>query len=419
MERIYLRFLKEVQELYTSHKKTVIIVGGMGLFGGVIYLFSLWQDQKTYIYYKEKTIDFKEGKIFDGGQKIYQRKNRILSKKIKNIEENQKGLLEQLDGLRGTFKEFQEAKNIQKIKPNANRINNKEGQTSREVTLPPLHSSSPLPLPSSSPSKLSVKSVPKSLVRRKNSRRPIGPFVVSFPVKEKKREKMEVKLPSGSFVRAKLLTGVEASESKAIPILLQADYAFIGPNKTRIDLSGCFLLAKSKGNLSIERVEAQVKTLSCVSKSGRMFERAINGFITDAKDNSFAVIGSVNSKQDRVAAMAFLSSIVEGVGKAIQQTQVSSQSSNAVGSTTSMVTGDQGKYMASSGMSHAAGLVTQWYLKHAQNLLPTINIGSGQEVWVVMQESVALPNWYFKRPKSSKGRPSQSEDYSYISGLLN
>ena len=37
------------------------------------------------------------------------------------------------------------------------------------------------------------------------------------------------------------------------------------------------------------------------------------------KDNSFAVIGEVNSKRDRVATTAFLSSVVDGIGKAVSQ----------------------------------------------------------------------------------------------------
>ena len=53
--------------------------------------------------------------------------------------------------------------------------------------------------------------------------------------------------------------------------------------------------------------------------------------------------------------------------------------------------------MAAGGASNAASMVTQWYLKQAQNLLPTITIGSGQDVWIVLQDSVALPNWYFKK----------------------
>ena len=145
-----------------------------------------------------------------------------------------------------------------------------------------------------------------------------------------------------------------------------------------------------------------------------MFERDVNGFVADDKDNSFAVMGSVNSKQDRVAAMSFLSSIVEGVGKAIQQAQTTQQMT-PLGGSQSMLTGNQMEYLGAGGASNAAGMVTQWYLKQAQNLLPTINVGSGQDIWIVMQDTVKLPNDYFRR--NTKGDSSENI-YTYFSRIV-
>lgn len=242
-----------------------------------------------------------------------------------------------------------------------------------------------------------------------------GPPVISFPVQgTRMRERSEIALPVGSYVKAKLLTGVEAPEGNPYPVLLQLDFANILPNKKSLDLRGCFMIAKAQGDLSTERVQMQATKLSCVSKSGQMFERDINGFVADAADNSFAVIGTVNTKQDRVAAMAFLSSVVEGVGKAIQMAQTSEQTA-ADGTTRTTLTGNQGKYIAAGGAGTAAGMVAQWYLKQAQNLLPTINVGSGQDIWVVMNETVALPHEYFK--KVSLG-VSHGNDYSIVNGLF-
>jgi conjugal transfer pilus assembly protein TraB len=244
---------------------------------------------------------------------------------------------------------------------------------------------------------------------------PKGPPVISFPVQGAvMRERAEVVLPVGSYVKAKLLTGVEAPEGNPYPVLMQLDFANILPNKKSLDLRGCFMIAKAQGDLSTERVQMQATKLSCVSRSGQMFERDINGFVADAADNSFAVIGTVNTKQDRVAAMAFLSSIVQGVGQAIQMAQTSEQTSPE-GTSRRTLTGDQGKYIAAGGASTAAGMVAQWYLKQAQSLLPTINVGSGQDIWVVMNETVALPQEYFK--KVSKGE-SHGKDYSLVNRLF-
>lgn len=245
-----------------------------------------------------------------------------------------------------------------------------------------------------------------------------GTATVSFPVKTTGRVFLRepgVVLPSGSYVRAKLLTGVEAPEGKSYPVLMQLDFAYVIPNHKRLDLAGCFIIAKAQGDLSTERVQMQATKLSCVSKRGGMFEREVNGFIADDADNSFAVMGSVNTKQDRVAATAFLSSVVAGIGKAIQQAQTTQQTT-PLGGSQSVLTGDQAKYIGAGGASEAATMVTQWYLKQAQNLLPTINVGSGQDVWVVMQDQVDLPRDYFAQNET--GGAIHASVYSHFTKLV-
>lgn len=233
----------------------------------------------------------------------------------------------------------------------------------------------------------------------------LGNNVLSFPAKPVQSvvfKTPSIILPTGSYVKGKLLTGVEAPEGKTYPVLLQLDYAYITPNDKRLDLTGCFMIAKATGNLSTERVEMQPTKLSCVSKRGGMFEREVNGFVADDVDNSFAVIGTVNTKQDRVAAMAFLASVAAGVGKAIQTAQTTQQTTPLGGSQT-VLTGDTGKFIAAGGASDAATMVANWYLKHAEALLPTINVGSGQNVWMVMTEQVDLPREYFNQNKQNGG----------------
>ena len=139
---------------------------------------------------------------------------------------------------------------------------------------------------------------------------------ISFPVKYQRQEK-GITLPTGSYVKAKLMTGVDAPESKTYPVLLALDYSYVGPNQHRIDLSGCFIIAKSSPSLATERMNFQATRLSCVSKRGQFFERKISGFVADDIDNSFAVKAKLKSKQGRVAKMAFLKSVVDGVGEII------------------------------------------------------------------------------------------------------
>jgi len=246
-----------------------------------------------------------------------------------------------------------------------------------------------------------------------------GSSTISFPVKSVGNvvfKKPGIILPSGSYVKGVIMTGVEAPEGKTYPVLLQLDFAYVIPNDKRLDLAGCFMIAKAQGDLSTERVQMQATKLSCVSRRGGHFEREVNGFVADDVDNSFSVMGQVNTKQDRVAATAFLANIVSGIAGAIKQAQTTAQVT-PLGGSQSVVTGDQMKYIGASGASDAASQVTQWYLAQAKNLLPTINVGSGQAVWIVMQDQVDLPKDYFNQNSSSGGENHESI-YSHFTRIL-
>lgn len=400
-----LRYYDQIKNIVIENKNLSILGSVAILFILSLYGYSILQDQKVTVFKMEKQINFQGGRILNQPHDLYGRKEKVYESQIKNMTSQIKDLTELTQHMSKQLKAYQE---VSKNSPPPYPPKQEDPTPSNEVQFSQGANLKIGKIPLTHGSTIKRLGTPKKKRLRSSS----GPSLISFPVQAKaKKDPMGVKIPAGSFVKAKLLTGVEAPEGKALPVLLQADYAFVGPNKSRVDLAGCFLIAKSSGNLSIERVEMQATKISCVSKSGRMFEKGLNGFVADAKDNSFAVLGRVNSKQDRVASMAFLSSIVEGVGKAIQQAQTTNQT-NALGGNSSMITGDQGKYIAAGGVGSAASMVTNWYLKHAQNLLPTINVGSGQDVWIVIQDSVDLPNWYFRTPKENKSH------YSVYSRLI-
>lgn len=391
-----------------------------------VFAVSKARDSTTYVYKSESANDFKDGRVLGSqGDSIYEGKERLFTKTVKDIQATQSALKDVTSKLQSRLEELEKGHPAAQPSPGAVGL---EAMMQAEKAGAPGKSGiiGKDPVRVSAPSEgLSVTGAesygeaggqPRMRRYGGGSRRETGgASIISFPVKEVPSDKTDgIVLPAGSYVKAKLMTGIEAPEGKTYPTLLELDYAYIVPNKHRIDLSGCFMIAKSQGDLSTERVQMQPTKLSCVSKDGRMFEREVNGFIADDKDNSFAVMGSVNSKQDRVAAMAFLSSVVEGVGKAIQQAQTTQQTT-PLGGSQSVMTGNSAEYLAAGGASSAASMVTQWYLKQAQNLLPTINVGSGQDVWIVMTDTVKLPNDYFR--KNLKGGANESA-YSYLSRVL-
>lgn len=398
------RAIKDIRLLLEQYQAKLPYVYA-GVFCFLIFCISKCQDNRTtHIYHNDNKATFKDARVLGkSNDLVVEGKEALLSKTVRDLLASQTNLQQNIEQVKQKLDDFEKNR-----APSA--TSSIATSTAAEAPKEP-----PSDVKVHAPSEEFEIGLSQTSSLGISGRTSIGgSSIISFPVKEVPADGLlSVVIPPGSYVKAKLMTGVAAPEGKTYPVLLQLDYAFIIPNKKKLDLSGCFMIAKSQGDLSTERVQMQASKLSCVGKDGKMFEREVSGFVADDKDNSFAVSGTVVSKQDRVAAMAFLSSIVEGVGKAIQQAQTTQQT-NALGGSQSIITGDQGAYLAAGGASNAASLVTQWYLKQAQNLLPTIHVVSGQDVWIVMQDTVKLPNQYFK--KNDKG--GNTGAFSYFSRLV-
>ncbi|MEY3903809.1 MAG: hypothetical protein RL189_3115 [Pseudomonadota bacterium] len=198
-------------------------------------------------------------------------------------------------------------------------------------------------------------------------------------------------LPTGSHVKARVVSGVEANAREPYPVLLQLDYAFTGPNKTRIDLSQCFMIAKARANMSTERVMMETESLSCVREDGEHFKRDAKGFVAGS-DNTFGATGTYISKQGQVLLSAVLASIAKNAGQAIADAQ---KTTSILGSdkaaTAANITGDKVAFVGGSALVDGASLVAQWYLEQAKELLPSIGVGSGQDVFVVMLDTIKIP----------------------------
>jgi hypothetical protein len=388
------------------------ILAGLAVIGVLLLvnLVGLRGGGESRIVERGTALSFQDGRILnDRESTFYYGKERLLSQKAQTMMESQKALETRLAELE---KKLQEAK-----QPPAQNAANPDAAS---TVLPPNQNIGVAPSAVQDPAlqmygpaaNLEGGSVTPRSGRKGITRLNGGPDLIAFPVKSETKTDAVV-LPAGSYVKAKILTGVDVPEGKTYPVLMVLDFSYIAPNDHKVDLSGCFMIAKAEGDLSTERVQMQATKMSCVSKKGKMFEREVNGFVADDKDGSFAMQGKVNSKQGRVAAMAFMAGVVDGVGKAVQAAQTT-QSTNPLGSSSSVLTGDSGKYMAAGGAANAAGMVAQWYLQQAQNLAPTVAVGSGRDVWIVMKDKVNLPEEFFKKER----KDGNADIYSYFTRVL-
>ena len=214
-----------------------------------------------------------------------------------------------------------------------------------------------------------------------------------FAVSEEASLELTV-LPAGSWVRAKLLTGVQANAKYPYNVLLQLDYAYTGPNGVKIPLNGCLVLGGATADLSIERVIISPHTLSCVRDNGEYLQRKVTGFVA-GRDSSNGMMGVYDSKQSQVFLQAVLAGVVKGASKAYQIANTTVALANGTNGAQTPVQNFNGRFeelAVAEGVGESAEMVTQWYLEQAKALLPTIHVGSGQDVWIVMTDKVDVPD---------------------------
>lgn len=216
-------------------------------------------------------------------------------------------------------------------------------------------------------------------------------FSVSAPSLSKE---LSTVVPLGSYVKSRVLTGVEANTLEPYPMLLQLDYAFVGPNKTRVDLSHCFMIAKTKANLSTERVMGETQEISCVRQNGEHFKRAAKGYLA-GEDSTFGLTGELISKQGQVLLASVLANLAKGAGEAVALANSTTQTVTGIGGAvekSTAVTGNAAAFVAGKATMDSASLIANWYLDYAKQLVPSIAVGSGRDIWIVLLDTIHVPS---------------------------
>ena len=201
-------------------------------------------------------------------------------------------------------------------------------------------------------------------------------------------------LPSGSFARVVLLSGLDAptggqSQSNPHPVLLKVLDPAQLPNKYKANLKECLITANGYGDLSSERAYIRTDRMSCVDENGKTMDVAFKGYIA-GEDGKAGMRGRLISKQGRVLANALLAGIGSGLGQAFQQS-ASTQSTNAVGGTTSTVnSGQEFQAGISAGVGKAMDQLAKYYITLAEKIYPVIEVDGGRVADVVITRGFSM-----------------------------
>lgn len=208
-----------------------------------------------------------------------------------------------------------------------------------------------------------------------------------------------ITLPSGSSALATLLSGVEiAADEKSIDVRL--DYAFLGPNKTVVELTGCIAWIKLSADYSTERLFGSAYSISCRSPSGKTFELPVTAHVKDERDEYLGIRGKLlaNGKL-AAAALSFLKDGTTAFGEAMAKSQTSTEvvggGLSGTTATGTNVSGNKDSYIIGQTAAGASGKFLNWWVDYYTKLSPTIAVPPGTKIYLSVEGEIQIPEVFF------------------------
>jgi conjugal transfer pilus assembly protein TraB len=208
----------------------------------------------------------------------------------------------------------------------------------------------------------------------------------------------DVFLPAGSIISGTLVSGMDAPTSNQarhdpFPALLRIKQEAILPNRYRMDVRECFLIASGYGDMSSERAYMRAERISCIKKDGSTIETAMDAF-SSGEDGKAGVRGRLVSKTGQVLGAAMLSGAIAGLTGAFAPQSVQSLQTN-------VIPGQQQAYQYPSpeliagkalagGVKGASQQIASYYLEMAKNMFPVIEVDAGRKVDFILTRGLLL-----------------------------
>lgn len=216
-------------------------------------------------------------------------------------------------------------------------------------------------------------------------------------------------VPSGTFVKAVILGGADADasvngQSKNNGVML---FKLVAPGTLPNDrfshLQGCFVTGSSYGDISSERAYVILDKLSCAEPGKPIIDKSVTGWAFFG--GKVGIKGLPLMRDTKVMQWAGISGAMSGVAAAAQYSR-SVQSISPLGSATTVPSGNIAPYAAYGGASKAAEVLSDYYVKRAEQYHPVIQVGAGNFVTIVFKDG------FFLEPDETTHPHSQTNTHS-------
>jgi conjugal transfer pilus assembly protein TraB len=213
---------------------------------------------------------------------------------------------------------------------------------------------------------------------------------VAKPGKEKPaEEKRTVYLPAGTTLKGTIINSFPApvGGERFPAVLIELDGHARLPNNYRLDLSRCLVIAKGEGSYVLERAKLETYKLSCILKNGKVIEVSPKGMVISGEDGLEGVKGKFLNINREQLLTSLGGNTISGFFSALQQGQVSKQST-AFGTTTTIK--DEFLYALYGSLAQTWNEFAKFYLEEAKKIVPVVVVQGGIPVYIVLVDGVSL-----------------------------
>ena len=217
--------------------------------------------------------------------------------------------------------------------------------------------------------------------------------------KKKVKRKFGQYIPSGSYVKGRLISGVDASvgisaeaDPREVTIRITSEVvsAGVGENylKSKV-LRGCTMQCKASGDLSSEKAYLSPVNLTCAKDRNTVIEIPVKGYVVS--DSKVGIRGQVVSKEGDLVLKSFLSGAISGIGSSVQNSyggKFTLGSGQIIGEKQDIK--DIFKGGLASGLGSSSEQLSSYFIKRAEMYNPVISIDAGTEVQIFFKEGFSL-----------------------------
>lgn len=239
-------------------------------------------------------------------------------------------------------------------------------------------------------------------------------MTVSFKLEDlddqKPKKSIDHYVPAGTFVKARLTSGVVAStavgaSSNPQPLHMEMTHFGNMPRGFKTDVKRCFLIGSAYGDLASERVFMRLETLSCIErKTGEIMELKVDGYVS-GEDGANGMRGIIVDKSGPAMRNAFVGGFLSGVGGFLSDANKGVSQISPMGITTQEVlkASEVLKGGAGKGVGNAMEKMADFYIKRAEQLQPVIEIEPGRSVDVVFKAGFDMNQTLYRHSLKGQG----------------